>query len=94
MTPEKHPQQNTLCRPPAEWDDRGGQLPLPALYAMQGKVGGVKVFVTRWKPTPDELSMLLAGGQVQLSCVGGQPACNVSAIPPNQLDAPRLLLPN
>jgi hypothetical protein len=51
------------------------------------------VFVTRWKPTPEELAMLLEGGQVELACIGGQPACNVSAVPPNQLAAPRILLP-
>ena len=83
-----------MIRPPAEWDDRGGQLPLPALYAMQGKLAGVPVFVTRWTPTKEELAMLLEGGQVELACIGGQPACNVSAVPPNQIDAPRILLPN
>jgi hypothetical protein len=60
---------------------------------MQGDLHGVKVFVTRWKPTPEELAMLLEGGQVELACIGGQPACNVSAVPPNQLAAPRILLP-
>lgn len=94
MTPEKHPNQNTLCHPPAGWDDRGGTLRLPALYAMQGKASGVKVFLTRWKPSAAELAMLLEGGQVELACVGGQPACNVSVVPPNELQASRILLPN
>lgn len=94
MTPEKHPNQNTLCHPPAGWDDRGGTLRLPALYAMQGKVADKKVFLTRWKPSAAELAMLLEGGQVELACVGGQPACNVSVVPPNELQASRILLPN
>lgn len=94
MTPEKHPHQNTQCRPPADWDDRGGALRLPVLYAMQGQVHGVRVFLTRWKPTAEELQMLLQGGEVELACVGGQPACNVSAVPPNELQAQRILLPN
>lgn len=94
MTPEKHPHQNTMCRPPAGWDDRGGSLTLPVLYAMQGKVSGVKVFLTRWKPTAADLAMLLEGGEIELACVGGQPACNVSAVAPNELQTPRILLPN
>lgn len=94
MTPEKHPHFNTTARPPANWDDRGGLLRLPVLHAMQGHVHGMKVFLTRWKPSAEELQMLLQGGEVELACVGGQPACNVSAVPPNDLQAPRILLPN
>jgi hypothetical protein len=94
VTPEKHPKQNTFCHPPKDWDDKGGALRLPGLYAMQGEHQGVKVFLTRWKPDPHELAMLLEGGQVELACVGGQPACNVSAVAPNGLNVPRILLPN
>lgn len=94
MTPIKHQSNNTLCQPPAGWDDRGGQLRLPALHVTQGKLEGVKMFVTFWEPTAEELSMLLAGGKIQLTCVGGQPSCNVSAIPPNDLERSRLILPN
>lgn len=94
MTPEKHPKQNTLCHPPKGWDDRGGTLRLPALYAMQGKVSGVKVFLTRWKPTAAELAQLLEGGEIELACVGGQPACNVSVVAPNELQGSAILLPH
>ena len=94
MNPVKHPNQNTMCHPPAGWDDRGGQLKLPALYAMQGKVAGVNVFVTRWKPTATELAMLLEGGEIEMTCIGGQPACNLSAVPPNELQGSRILLPH
>ena len=92
----KHPQQNTMAHPPAGWDDRGGVLRLPVIYAMQGKVPGtnVKVFLSRWKPTAAELAMLLEGGEVELTCVGGQPACNLAAVPPNELQAPHILLPH
>ncbi len=94
MTPEKHPHQNTLCHPPAGWDDRGGDLRLPALYAMQGRVHGTKVFLTRWRPTQEELAMLLSGGAVELACLGGQPACNMSVVAQNELEGTRILLPN
>lgn len=94
MNAEKHPHQNTLCHPPAGWDDRGGTLRLPALYAMQGTVSGVKVFLTRWKPTAAELAMLLEGGQIELCCLGGQPACNVSVVPPTELQGSQILLPH
>lgn len=94
MTPEKHPHQNTLCTPPAGWDDRGGELRLPALYAMRGTVLGAHVFLTRWRPTQEELMMLLAGGEVELACIGGQPSCNLSVIAPNEINGHKILLPN
>jgi hypothetical protein len=93
MTPQKHPSNNTTVQVPANWDDRGGQLRIPALHVTQGQVHGTKVFVSFWKPTPEELAMLLAGGQVQLTCIGGQAACNISAIPPNEQGA-NILLPH
>lgn len=83
-----------MCRPPANWDDRQGQLPLPALHVTKGKLHGIDVVVSFWEPTAEDLAMLLAGGKVQLTCVGGQPACNISAIPPNDLERARLILPN
>lgn len=94
MNHEKHPHFNTQCRPPANWDDRGGALRLPVLYAMQGEAAGVKVFLTRWKPAPEELQMLLAGGEIELVCVGGQPACAVHVIEPAELGGGRIVLPN
>jgi hypothetical protein len=94
MTPIKHPSNNITCAPPASWDDRGGKLRLPVLHGTQGKLEDVTVIVTFWEPSADELAMLLAGGKVQLTCIGGHPACNVSAIAPNQFQETRLILPN
>lgn len=93
MTPIKHSSSNVMVRRPDDWDDRQGKLPIPALYATQGLIDGVKIMVTFWAPTKDELAMLIAGGRVQLTCLGGQPACNVSAIPPNELGS-NIILPN
>lgn len=92
MNPVKHDSNNVTAAPPKGWDDRGGVLRLPVLHATRGTISGVPVFVSWWKPTQEELAMLLAGGSVQLSCIGGQPACNVSAVEPHT--APSLLLPN
>jgi hypothetical protein len=92
MNPSKHSSNNVTAAPPANWDDRGGKLRLPVLHVTKGDVSGVPVFVSFWKPTTDELSILLSGGMVQLSCVGGQPACNVSAVP--EESGPAILLPN
>lgn len=94
MTPIKHSSNNVMLRPPASWDDRGGKLRLPVLHGTQGKLYDETVVVTFWEPSKEELAMLLAGGRVQLTCIGGHPACNVSAIPPNQFDQQKLILPN
>lgn len=94
MTPIKHQSNNTLVTPPKSWDDRGGQLRLPALHATQGKVSGITVMITYWEPSPDDVAMLLAGGKLQLTCLGGQPACNVSVLPPNESERSGIVLPN
>lgn len=90
MNLQKHASNNVTVTPPSNWDDRQGELRLPALYATRGKVRGVDVFVSWWKPTEDELMCLLRGGSVQLTCIGGQPAVNVSAA--DELAAPLITL--
>jgi len=94
MTPIKHQSNNVFVGPPKSWDDRGGRLRLPALHVTQGTVSGVKVMVSYWEPSPDEVAMLLAGGKLQLTCLGGQPACNVSVLPPNESQGGGIALPN
>lgn len=94
MTPIKHPSNNVTCTPPKNWDDRAGQLRLPVIHATKGSISGVTAMITWWEPTKEEIAMLLAGGRIQLTCIGGQPACNVSAVPPNELEASNILLPN
>ncbi len=89
MTPTRHPSNNKVVRKPEGWDDHGGKLELPAIDITQGKLYGRDIFVSFWKPTPDELSCLLGGGMVQLTCIGGQPAVNVSA---SDLDGGLVLL--
>ena len=83
MTPRKHPSNNRIVRKPDGWDDRGGVLELPAIDVTQGTLHGVKVSLSWWKPTEDELMCLLRGGQVQLSCIGGQPPVNITAVDEN-----------
>lgn len=92
MIPERHHSNNVTVRPPKGWDDRGGQLELPAIHATQLAVAGVKVFVTHWRPSPDELACLLRDGRIQLSCVGGQPPVNISAV--GSPDGMQIILPN
>jgi hypothetical protein len=83
MNPKKHPSNNRTICPPSDWDDRGGKLQIPAMHATQGKIYGVDVFVSWWKPSEDELMCLLRGGSVQLTCLGGQPPVNLSAVDEN-----------
>lgn len=83
MDNQRHPSSNRRVRPPDHWDDRGGVLRLDPIDATQGKVAGVEVFVTFWQPTREELTCLVRGGKVQLTCIGGQPAVNVTAVDEN-----------
>lgn len=75
----RHSSNNKVVRKPDGWDDRGGHLDLPAIDVTQGKLYGMDLFVTWWKPTHDELACLVRGGLVQLTCIGGMPPVNVSA---------------
>jgi hypothetical protein len=93
MKPKKHPSNNRLYGPPPNWDDRGGKLELPAMDATCGKVYGVDVSVTWWQPTAEELAILIRGGQVQVSCIGGQPAMNITAVDETH-SRPGFVLPN
>ena len=94
MDNQRHPSSNRRVRPPNHWDDRGGVLRLEPIDATAGKVSGVEVFVTFWKPTADELACLVRGGMVQLTCLGGQPAVNLSTVGEVAGDSlPGLLLP-
>lgn len=80
MDPTKHPSNNKVVRAPADWDDRGGQLRLPAIDVTQGQIHGKTMFLSWWKPTKDELMCLIRGGHVQLACIGGQPAVSLTAV--------------
>jgi hypothetical protein len=89
----KHSTSNKRAIPPKNWDDRGGALQLEAIDVTQGSLHGVDVFVSWWKPTEDDLMCLLRGGQVQLTCVGGQPAVSLCGVE-EQGQVPRILLPH
>ena len=93
MKPARHKTNNKIVRKPDGWDDKGGQLELPAIDVTQGKLCGVNVFVSWWKPTEDELMCLLRGGMVQLSCIGGQPPVNLGVCEENG-EAPGIILLN
>lgn len=42
-------------------------------------------FVSMWKPSPEELQVLVCGGVVSLLCQGGQPICAVGTVPSSVL---------
>ena len=95
MENKRHSSSNRRVVPPSDWDDRGGVLRLTPIDATCGKVAGVDVFVTMWQPNEHELACLLRGGLVQLTCVGGQPAMNITAVGEMAGEATRgLILPN
>jgi hypothetical protein len=87
----RHHTSNKRAVPPKNWDDRGGDLQLEAIDVTEGSLHGVPLFVSWWKPTEDDLMCLLRGGQVQLTCIGGQPPVNLTAV--DELEqGPRILL--
>lgn len=76
----RHPSNNISVVQPEGWDKRHPNLKLPPLSATGGTADGAKFFITWWEPTPDELSVLLRGGKIQLACIGGMPPVKIEVV--------------
>ena len=62
---------------PKGWDaDVDGRCVGLAVRILDGNV-----FQSAWEPTQEEIAMILAGGSIVLSVVGGQPPVMVSVEP-------------
>ncbi len=76
MNPTPFPDQNCQFGPPPGYDESQ----VRTINAYQGtvtgqtNVDGVPVIVTAYKPTPEELADLIAGGRIYVShCMAGLP---------------------
>lgn len=68
MNKMQHPSNNAVLGAPAGWDQE--QLPCSALPVTRTEWDGVPAVVSFWKPTAEELALLVAGGSVALWVVG------------------------
>lgn len=66
LTP--HPTNNAELGPPKDWDH--SKLPCVALPVTRVQYAGYEHVLSFWKPTPEELLMLCAGGTVGLWIAG------------------------
>lgn len=84
MRPVKIKGQNAEFGKPPNWDD-AALGPCGALPLRREVVGaGTKAFMSHysnWKPSPDEVAALQAGGVVELECCSLQPAVSVIVVP-------------
>ena len=77
MRPTQHPSNNGVLGAPAGWDQE--QLPCSALAITRTDWDGVPAVVSFWKPSPEELAVLNAGGSVSLWIAGqGMPPVGLS----------------
>lgn len=74
MIPANFPQANTVFGPPSDLDPSQCQS-IPAFLGTigAGNLDGAKTVIVAWKPLPEELAQLNAGGLVYLGCIGGLP---------------------
>lgn len=68
MNKFQHPSNNAVLGAPAGWDQK--QLPCNALPVTRAKWEGVPAVLSFWKPAPEELAALNAGGTVVLWVAG------------------------
>lgn len=68
MRPTQHPSNNGVLGAPEGWDQK--QMPCSALAITRTDWDGIPAVVSFWKPTPEELAVLNAGGSVALWIAG------------------------
>jgi len=68
MEPTQHATNNAVLGAPANWDQQ--TLSCSALPITRTTIDGYSALISFWRPTPDELQQLQAGGLVTL-CVHG-----------------------
>ncbi len=80
MRPTAIKDQNADFAKPRNWDEErdGKCMSLPVRVE---PVGLYNYHYSAWKPDAEELAELLAGGVVELCCVGQQPPVSVGVVP-------------
>lgn len=82
MKPIRHPTSNGRMQGnPEEWDRHGTVTKQNEFFISRGSLGGMDSYISFWKPSADELAMLLAGGSVQIVCFKLQPGIAVNVAP-------------
>jgi len=75
MTPVNFPEANTRFGPPVDLEE-SQCMTIPAYLGSvnnQDCVDGANVIVVAWKPSQEELNILMLGGSIYLSVLGGLP---------------------
>jgi hypothetical protein len=74
MTPENFPQANSIFGPPEGMaESQVSQIHSYVGSVNGGSCDGAPVVITAWRPSPEELEVLNAGGLVYLSCLYALP---------------------
>jgi hypothetical protein len=81
--------QERVLEAPGGYDhEKDGEcVGLPVRFERDGE-GRIFAVSSMWKPTPEQLATLNAGGAVQLTCWGGQPPVMLDAVAGEILKVP------
>lgn len=80
MTPVSVRGKTSEMGEPKGWDE-SKDGPCAVLDVRVESKGIRNYHYSNWKPLPEELAMLNAGGSVELCCVGVQPPVSVGVVP-------------
>lgn len=68
MNKHQHPSNNDVLGAPKGWGQ--GELQCSALPITRTEFAGMAAVVSYWKPTTEELALLVGGGSIALSVLG------------------------
>lgn len=76
----QHRSNNAVLGAPAGWDQ--GELPVSALPITRIEIEGMPAVASYWRPTEEEIAILLGGDIVELVVLGGSmPTVSLSVVP-------------
>ena len=81
MQTTNHPLADRVIGAPTNWDE-ALHGPCDALHVMVAKIDNMRMLCSFWKPTPEELAELNAGGSVMVGlCTLEHPVITVRTTP-------------
>lgn len=74
-----------VMKPPEDWDH--SEVKVNDLYVTTGTIGKHKAFATYWRPSQDEIDILVCGGAIEVLALGAQVPIQVNVLAIPEIDS-------